>query len=378
MKDLHSHRHGHRPAYLRLPSTPGPCSRPCLPLTLTHLARCLQELTAAAATARRVCFAGLSLAVGEGAPPLLAPLDGEADVTVSWPLDPLPAQQPHVFVGVRLEALHLQVRPPDVAGLLRLAASYADAHAAAAQATALQAALPRAADGVLAPAPAPLPARLTAAPRHHSVLEELMLPGCDAMVQDALAESVADAGSSTADQVSMADGGDIDMRMPLHQHTPRSACTRKQGWVFRRVCLACSSPACSPPHHRPPCLRHPTRCRRRRAPSFVTPSCCWAHCKLPSRRQWHLPTTLPAATAVPPTWGPAWCGRWVAVGVGGCAWVSVPSQYIPVLVIKRSVTSVYEHHAGRRRCRPGFGCLCHARPGGQHQRGGQGVGFLLF
>ncbi|KAL4447967.1 hypothetical protein ABPG75_005186 [Micractinium tetrahymenae] len=155
-----------------------------------------------ATTARRVTFSGLSLGLSLGmagdpaaaaaaaaaaapAPSvvsLLAPLGGEVEVAVSWAVGHLPSHPPHVSLAAKLEALQVELRPPDVAGLLVLARGFADAHAAA-EAAAAELPTPTGAQAAQA--------ALAAAAGHHSFIEDLMLPECEALVQDALAESMA-------------------------------------------------------------------------------------------------------------------------------------------------------------------------------------------
>ena len=152
----------------------------------------------AAATARRLAFSGLSLAVQQEGPPLLAPLSGEAEVTVTWPLDGMPGHAPHVSVAASLEAVQLQLHPPDVVALLSLARAYATASAQARLLLEQQQA------GVMAAVGRPAAAvqqqqrqtavrqQLVTPAGHTSFLDDLMLPGFpEEAVQDALVESAA-------------------------------------------------------------------------------------------------------------------------------------------------------------------------------------------
>ncbi len=104
-------------------------------------------------------------------------------VTVNWPVDRGPGHPPHVSLAVKLEAIQLQLRPPDVAGMLALARGFATAQAAAAAAAAQ---LPAPAKAQAAEAQATL-----VAGGHHSFIDDLMLPECEGLVQDAVADSVA-------------------------------------------------------------------------------------------------------------------------------------------------------------------------------------------
>lgn len=174
----------------------------------------------AASTARRVVFSGLSLAVREGAPPLLAPLGGEVDVTVVWPLERAPGHLPHVSVAARLEPLQVQLRPPDVVAMAALARSYSaaatQAHEQQQQQQLLHA--PKAGGGEALPAlPPALPPsakplqpgrQLSAAAvaGHRSFLEDLMLPGCsEGLVADAFLEG-STSGAAAASITGQVDG----------------------------------------------------------------------------------------------------------------------------------------------------------------------------
>ena len=148
----------------------------------------------AASTARRLCFSSLCLLAQEGGPPLLAPLNGQVDVTVSWLLDQLPDRQPHLSVAVSVEGVQLQLRPPDVVALLQLARGFT---AAATQPQQPVTVLPNSGGSTLV-----LPSLVkqeSLQPRRHlhphtstsSFLEDLMLPGCKGLVQEALLESAA-------------------------------------------------------------------------------------------------------------------------------------------------------------------------------------------
>lgn len=183
-------------------------TRVCVPayLLLAPLL-CLQALqegqtSADATTARRVAFTGLSLTLEAGTP-LLSPLDGEAELTVSWPLHHLPGHAPpRVSLSVRLEALQLQLCPLSAAGLLVLGRGFADAHSRAV-AVQEQQQKQQGPSGLEAPAqqqqllaPVLLASSLPAG--HHSFIQDLMLPECsEALVQDALLESATAASGIT-------------------------------------------------------------------------------------------------------------------------------------------------------------------------------------
>lgn len=218
-----------------------------------------------ATAARRLAFSGLSFGVSAGVPssaaasartppaaalPLLSPMGGEVEVVASWPLDDRLDDARHVSLVVTLEGVQLQLRPPDVACLLALARGFLDSHTRAAAAP------------VELPAPSPgqavhAQAALLGAGRH-LLLEDLMLPECEAAVQDALAESVA-AGS--AGQVSgcshrllQAVCGGQQKQAPSYAWVParragscaapatRCAGARKQADVLHDTASACPCP----------------------------------------------------------------------------------------------------------------------------------------
>lgn len=138
----------------------------------------------AASTARRIVFSALSLAALEGGPPLVAPLGGQIDIAVRWPLEQRPGHQPHVSVAATLDPVVAQLRPPDVTSLLTMGRSFAAAWEQSEQAA------------CSAP-PAALPVLQQHLQQHHqqgqssSLIEDLMLPGCEGLVQEALLESAA-------------------------------------------------------------------------------------------------------------------------------------------------------------------------------------------
>lgn len=194
----------------------------------------------AAATARRLAFSGLSLGVQQGGPLLLAPLSGEAEVTVTWPLDGMPGHSPHVAVAASLEAVQLQLRPPDVVALLSLARGYSAASARALLLLEQQQA-GAAAGGQLAAAAqqqwqAAVGQQLGTAAGHASFLDDLMLPGFpEAAVHDALVEGAAGITGQVGAGVQQQQGRRrVDCWMhgkQLPSHCP-CACTATQPSVY--------------------------------------------------------------------------------------------------------------------------------------------------
>lgn len=267
----------------------------------------------ATATARRLAFGGLSLAVQQEGLPLLLPLSGEAEVTVTWPLDGLPGSAPHVSAAVSLEAGQLQLRPPDVVALLSLGRSYS---AASAQARLLLEQQQQQAGAVAAvgrPAAAPaqqwqaaVEQQLAAAAGHASFLDDLMLPGFpEAAVQDALVESAA----SVTGQVRAGRAARTLHECAARLLPPQHRCCCRHAATIPQETLALL-----------PCRRSWT--------SFSTPRACWARCRRPSpppcrpacmpvQRQAPAPCRAapPAAsTAVQPAreWGRQAAATWAA------------------------------------------------------------------
>ena len=126
-------------------------------------------------------FSGLSLATLEGGPPLVAPLCGQVDIAVTWPVDRRPGHQPHVSVAATLEPVAAQLHPPDVVSLLTMARSFAAAREQSEQAACRA---PRATLPVIQQ-------RRQQQGQSSSFIEDLMLPGCEGLVQEALLESAA-------------------------------------------------------------------------------------------------------------------------------------------------------------------------------------------